>query len=274
MHGAAGLLELAGVEQFDLEVLLLLGEAVEHRDAAVVEPLHDLVDDPREVEHDLVVLDGDVLALAGHRLDDESVRPPVGVLPHGLELLGCEGALDGGVREGLHARADGAGQELRSLGEGVLRLCFDVDFLEQTVGGALGHHVGDGPVLRQRRHRVDVMIGVQDEIADPDGHPRQRYEHHAHDHERRDEGPSPARQPFRGLCGLGAGGHSAAITFHVSQLRGADMQDFLLQLTVHHPDGVIGAQPPSCSGSTSGRAGTRERRRAGSRHGRDRVRTR
>ena len=244
VHGAAGLLELTGVEQLDLEVLLLLPEAVEHRDTALVEPLDDLVDFGREVEDHLVVLDGDALALVGQCLDDESVGTPVGVLPHGRELLGREGARRGLLHEGLDARADGAGEELRPVGEGVLRLRFDVDFLEQTVGGALGHHVGDGPVLRQRRHRVDVMIGVENEVADPDGQSRQGYQHHAHDHEDRDEGPPPARQPLRGLCGLGAVGHSAAITFRLSQLRGVGMQDFPLQLTLHHPDWVIGVRPP------------------------------
>jgi len=45
MHGAFRLVELVGVEQGDLEVLLILGETVEDGDAALVEPFDDLIDD-------------------------------------------------------------------------------------------------------------------------------------------------------------------------------------------------------------------------------------
>ncbi len=204
VHGAPGLLELAGVEQLDLEVLLLLGEAVEHRDAAFVEPLDDLVDFGREVEDHLVVLDGDVLALAGQRLDDESVGTPVGVLPHGRELLGREGALDGlRARRSATPELRGPARNCALSGRASFASASTSTCLEQAVGGALGHHVGDGLVLRQRRHRVDVVIGVQDEVADPDRQSGQRHQHHAHDHEDRDQGPPPARQTFRGLGGLG-----------------------------------------------------------------------
>jgi len=199
VYSTAGLLELTGVEELDLEVLLLLGETVEHGDAAFVESLHDLVDDRREVEDDLAILDGDVLSFVGQSFDHASVRTPVGIPPHGRELLGRESPLGGVVHEGLHTRADWTGEELRSFRERVLRLSLDVDRREEAVGGAVGHHVGDRLVRRQRRNRVDVLVGVEDEVADPDRQPRQRHQHHAHDHEDRDQGASPPRQPARGL---------------------------------------------------------------------------
>jgi len=129
VHGAAGLFDLAGVEQLDLQILLagVPRDGIEDRDSPVVEALDHRLDDRRQIEDDLAVLDRDVLALASQGLDDGSVGAFVGVAPQVLELVARESAGRGLARERLDARGDRCGKELRPLGECVLGLLLDVD---------------------------------------------------------------------------------------------------------------------------------------------------
>jgi len=128
VNRAAGLFELACVQQLDLQVLLagVLRDGIEDRDAPVVEALDHRLDDRCQIEDHLAVLDRDVLALARQGLDDGCVGALVGVPPQGLELIAREGSGCGVACERLDARGDRCGKELGTLGKCVLRPLLDV----------------------------------------------------------------------------------------------------------------------------------------------------
>ena len=109
----AELLELGRFEQDDLSILVGQVDAVEDGESAVDEPLLDLVDHVRHVEHDLIALDGD--RAGGVTVEDPHqclLGSRVGGDPEVLEGVGGDEVRHLTLDQAVDRTRDGADQEL------------------------------------------------------------------------------------------------------------------------------------------------------------------
>ena len=183
-----------------------VGDAVE---ATLAQSLLQAVDGGTEVQIDGVVVERHPPGLArGEQRDDARMRAPVRLLPQRLELVGRDEAVESLADGRLGAGCDRRRQRVGALGQHLTRERVEVDRAGDASVELVRHRLLHRRALGDRRHRVDVAVGVEHGRACPHRDQRgagQPAAEHEQQHHRRAPQPRP-RSRARPASSTSSGG--------------------------------------------------------------------